>query len=182
MRTDANFPRDELRELAGAPGVVAIGEVGFDDSGPDWGVQTAAFDAQCQLARGFGHALVLHIDGAAAWSLLEERADALSGLRVVRHYFTGDEAQATWHRELGHFLSFGNPLRRSPALQAIAATYPPDLLLIETDTYPLPGRTTEPKDVVKVGQHLAEVRGWELEQTQERLEENTMSAFSRYFS
>ncbi|MGH2633658.1 MAG: TatD family hydrolase, partial [Tepidiformaceae bacterium] len=52
-----------LRQLAGMPGVVAIGEAGCDTAGPGWPVQRACFIAQAGLARGLELALILHIDG-----------------------------------------------------------------------------------------------------------------------
>ena len=118
-----NF-RNELADLAFEKGIVGIGECGFDDSVPDWALQAAAFVAQARVAGELDLALVLHIDGAGAWERLLDHEAALEGLRVVRHYFTGDEAQAGWHAERRHFLSFGNPLRRGPRLRSIAASYP----------------------------------------------------------
>jgi TatD DNase family protein len=39
------------------------------------------------------------------------------------------------------------------------AEAPFERLLLETDTYPLPGRTTEPRDVADVCRAVAELRG-----------------------
>ncbi|HEX6031030.1 MAG TPA: TatD family hydrolase [Tepidiformaceae bacterium] len=174
-----DFP-EEMHEIARRPGVRAIGECGFDAEGPPWGVQAATFEAQCELARGLDESLVLHVAGPGAWDSLVEHERALAGLRVVRHYFTGDAAEAAWHRERGHWLSFGNPLRRLPTLREIAHDYPPDLLLIETDSYPLPGRDTEPKHVVRIGETLALLRGWTFEQAREQLAQNTQRAFAAF--
>ncbi len=168
----------ELEALARRPGVVAIGETGFDDGGLSFAVQEPVFRAQCALARRLQLTLVLHIDGAGAWRALAGAAEALDGLRVVRHYFAGDAAQAAWHAERGHWLSFGRPLLREPALQAIARAYPPERLLIETDSYPLPGRRTEPRDLVPVGLLLAELRGWSVEACAARLWRNAAAAFA----
>lgn len=167
-----------LADLARASGVVAIGECGFDASGPPTEFQARAFRAQCALARGLNLALVLHVDGEGAWELLLEHADACEGLRLVRHYFTGDANQAAWHQERGHYLSFGNPLRRRTDLRDIAREYPADRLLIETDSYPLPARNTEPCHVALIGETLALVRDWTFEQARQILAENTLRAFA----
>lgn len=167
----------ELLDLASRPGVVAVGECGFDGERPDWKPQATTFESQCAIARRLERTLVLHIDGAGAWEHLLEHEAALEGQRVVRHYFTGDEAQAEWHAERGHYISFGNPLRREPALREIARSYPPDLLLIETDSYPLARRNTEPADVVKVGETMALLRDWTFDEARERLGANTRKAF-----
>jgi TatD DNase family protein len=168
----------ELHELAQAPGVVAIGETGFDDAGPDFEAQRASFVAQANLAREAELTLVLHIDGQSAWRQLTDLDRALDGLRVIRHYFTGDVSQAEWHAARGHYLSFGRPLLREPALQRIAAAYPADLLLIETDSYPLPGRTTEPSGLPAVGTALAGARGWTIEECASQLWANSYRALS----
>lgn len=165
-----------LEALAAAPGVVAIGETGFDAAGPALASQAAAFAAQCALARARDLAVILHVD--AAWEQFLAHGDELDGLRVIRHYFRGDAAQAAWHAERGHYLSFGRPLLRDPALAAIAASYPPDLLLIETDTYPVPGRTTEPRDLVAGGEALARARAWSLEECAARLWANSLRALA----
>lgn len=168
-----------LRGLLAAPGVVAIGECGFDDGGPEWELQVAAFRGQCALAREWGLPLVLHVDGQRAWEMLGAHGEDLAGLRVVRHYFTGGRGQAEWHGERGHFLSFGKPLVRDAVLQGVCRDSPPELILIETDSYPLPGRATEPRDVVAVGRAVAGLRGWTAEETRAQLARNTRSAFPR---
>jgi TatD DNase family protein len=175
----AGTPAAALATLAGDKGVVAIGECGFDDAGPDYDLQALAFRAQCMLARSQSLPLVLHIDGPGAWAQLTANGDALEGLPVVRHYFTGDATQAAWHRECGHYLSFGNPLRRSAALREIARAYPADLQLIETDSYPIPGRNTEPMHVPLIGETLALLHGWTFDEARERLAEHTVRAFPR---
>lgn len=167
----------ELRKLAAMSRVLAIGECGFDSEGPPWELQEAAFVGQCRLARELGKALILHVDGSGAWERLAAYADDLDGLRVIRHYFTGEAGQAAWHAERGHYLSFGNPLRRLSELGEIARSYPPELLLIETDTYPLPNRSTEPANVVAIGEMVAALREWTTEECQEQLAGNTVEAF-----
>ena len=173
----ASALESELRELAAQPGVVGIGECGFDDAGAEWEHQTRAFQAQCNLARELDLPIVLHVDGEEAWRRFEAVTSALDRLRVIRHYFTGNEVQARWHAGRGHYLSFGNPLRRDPGFREIAHGYPAERLLIETDSYPLPGRNTEPAHVTKVGETLALIRGWTFEEARERLAANTRTAF-----
>lgn len=149
--------------------VAAIGECGFDDGGPNWEIQAAVFAAQVNLAREAGKPLILHIDGATAWERLVAGGEALDGVRVIRHYFRGDEAQVRWHVERGHYVSFGRPLLRDASLRGLAGAVPKELLLIETDTYPVAGRTTEPRDLVDVGVALAATRGWTVERCAEQL-------------
>jgi TatD DNase family protein len=167
---------EQLRQLAVQPGVVAIGEGGFDDTGPDWALQHRCFAGQLAIAAELRLPLVLHIDGERAWKQFVASQAASGPRRTIRHYFRGDQRQAEWHAVRGHYVSFGRPLLRDPALQAIAAGYPAELLLIETDSYPLPGRTTEPKDLVPVGELLAQLRGWSTAECAERLWANSLGA------
>ena len=167
-----------LSEVAARRGVCAIGECGFDAEGPPWELQAAVFRAQVRVARELGLAVVVHVDGEGAWEQLASQAELLEDLRVIRHYFTGDDAQAAWHAERRHFISFGNPLRRDRSLRDIVREYPEDRLLIETDSYPLPGRNTEPAHVVKVGETLALLRDWTFAYARERLGANTRAAFN----
>ena len=150
---------DGLESALAEPGVVAVGECGFDAAGPPWEVQQAVFAEHCRAARDRGLPLVLHLAGEEAWEAFKAAAGDCEGLALVRHYFTGDERQAAWHAWHGDHLSFGNPLGRISALREIARTYPAELLLIETDSYPMSGRHTQPRDVAKVGETLALLRG-----------------------
>lgn len=172
----AEWEGEPLRELARMAGVVAIGECGFDGGGPPWAVQERAFRGQCAVARESGLPVILHLDGAGAWERFVANAGALGGLTVVRHYFTGDAVQAVWHAERGHFVSFGRPLLREPELQEVCREYPVGLILVETDSYPLAGRTTGPRDVVAVGDAAGRLRGWTPDETRERLFANSLAA------
>lgn len=150
----------DLRALAEHPGVAAIGEVGLDASGPAaLAEQETVLRAQLELARALDLPVVLHVVDAhaAAQRVLAAYPDR----RVVIHYFQGDADLAARYLALGCFLSFGKPVTRSgrTALREAARRAPLDRLLIETDTYPLPGRATEPRDVALVCQALAELRG-----------------------
>lgn len=166
-----------LGELARADGVVAIGEIGFEGNGPGRSVQGVAFEQQVRIARENDLTVLLHVDGPGAWPAFEFAAHMLHGLRVIRHYFTGDAEQLAFHTANAHYVSFGRPLLREPGLQDLARRCPGDLLLIETDTYPLPGRTTEPKDLLEVAETMARLRGLSLEELSAILEENTQRAF-----
>ncbi|HKS92816.1 MAG TPA: TatD family hydrolase [Tepidiformaceae bacterium] len=167
-----------LKQLAKADGVVAIGEIGFDGNGPGRSVQGMAFEQQAAIARELDLAVLLHVDGPNAWYAFEGAAAMLDGARVIRHYFTGDAAQLAFHVAHGHYVSFGRPLLRDDTLQVLARTAPLELLVIETDSYPLPGRTTEPRHLVEVAQLLARLRSLEPDVLAARLADNTRRALN----
>jgi TatD DNase family protein len=154
---------EALEALAANPRVRAIGEVGLDYAAgaPPPDVQRAFLIDCLDLAQQTGRAVALHVVGPAAHAdaltLLAARA---SGPPVVVHYFVGDEHLAEAYLAVGCSLSVGKPVTRveNAALRAAVRSIPPERLLLETDTYPLPGRTTEPRDLVEVCRAVAEVR------------------------
>ena len=177
-------PSSELRTLANLaadPGVVAIGEVGLDSTADQSAGELARqhdFLRAClDLAEEANLPLVLHVVGThdLALDLLATRAP----VRAVVHYFAGDATLAARYLEVGCSISVGKPVTRptAGALREAAATIPIDRLLFETDTYPLPGRTTEPRDVVAVCQAVAAIRGVSRAEMAARTTENFWRLF-----
>ena len=158
---------ERLRALAQhAPEVVAIGEAGIDlvEAQAPLDLQRAAFRMHLQLARELGLPLILHNQGADIICQQEmlQAARRKTGrlVDVLVHYFVGDLASASRWLDLGCFLSVGKPVTRPEhrALREAVASIPLERLLLETDTYPLPGRTTEPAHIVEIAQAVAEIR------------------------
>jgi TatD DNase family protein len=157
----------ELVELAGSPGVVAIGECGFDlhyrHSEPD--AQEVAFRAQIELATTLERALVIH--SRDAWSeTLGVLADAGAPPRTVFHCFTGGPDEAAACLALGAHISFSGivSFKTADDVRAAAAACPLDRMLVETDApylAPVPhrGRENEPALVGVVGEALAAAAG-----------------------
>jgi TatD DNase family protein len=161
----------ELRRLASAPRVVAIGEIGLDyyrDLAPR-DAQQAAFAAQLDLAGELGLPVVVHNREADddVLHLLRCRYRGNDRRRAgVLHCFSGDLKLAREAMQIGFFISFAGNItfRSAAALRAVAAAIPGDYLLIETDSpylAPIPrrGRTNEPAYVRYVAEHLAVIRG-----------------------
>lgn len=164
--------------------IVAIGEIGLDtlDAAVPLDTQAYAFTAQLRLANDLGLSVVIHAQGAEAIA----RAQALyattpARLGAVVHYFVGDLAETRRWLDLGCHISVGRPVSRMEHANlraAIAsAALPMERLLVETDTYPLPGRTTEPADVVAVATEVATLKGLSLEQVARQTTTNFMRLF-----
>ncbi|MBF6592313.1 MAG: TatD family hydrolase [Ktedonobacterales bacterium] len=155
------------RLAATAPHQVrALGEIGADtlEGTAPLALQMAVFHAQLALARRLGLPTVLHVRGEAATDAV--RATLVSegiGAGAVVHYFVGDIGEARAWLALGCAIAVGRPATRVGETALRAALASPDLplarLLIETDTYPLPGRTTEPAQVVAVADAIAALKG-----------------------
>ena len=160
-----------LLELARAPGVVAIGEAGFDlhyrHSEPD--VQEHAFRAQIRLAKELDRALVIH--SREAWAdTLRVLGEEGPPARTVFHCFTGGPSEAAACLDLGAHLSFSGivSFKGADDVRAAAAVCPLDRLLVETDApylAPTPhrGSENEPALVGVVGAALAAAAGLEIE-------------------
>jgi TatD DNase family protein len=152
-----------LAAMAAHPRVRAIGEVGLDyapGAAPPDAQRTFLIDC-LDLAQHRGRAVALHVVGQAAHAdavaLLAARAP---GPPVIVHYFVGDEDLAAAYLGVGCALSVGKPVTRkeNAALRAAVRTIPSERLLLETDAYPLPGRTTEPRDVADICRAVAALR------------------------
>lgn len=140
---------------------VAVGEVGLDDAAPDPAAQLRFLDAALAIAAEHDLPLVLHVVGRpATHAVALERVARAPGARVVAHYFVGGPELARRYLERGCWLAVGKPVTRpGQAVREAVAVVPPERLLLETDTYPLPGRATEPRDVALVCTAVAELTG-----------------------
>jgi TatD DNase family protein len=153
---------EALERLAADPRVRAIGEVGLEyaPTAAPADAQRAFLAACLDLAEGLGRAVVLHAVGAQAHADALALLRARTGLPVVVHYFVGDERLAAAYLDAGCALSVGKPVTRpeNAQLRAAVRQVPPERLLLETDAYPLPGRTTEPRDLPDVCRAVAALR------------------------
>lgn len=155
-------PEHVLWSLAMIGGAVAIGEVGLDAEAGDPNEQAYFLDACLDLADEIDLPLLLHVVGPpATHDLALGRLRARAPVAAVVHYFFGDRQLAERYLEVGCAISVGKPVMRTEnaALRAAVAALPPDRLLLETDTYPLPGRTTEPSDLPVICRAVAELMG-----------------------
>lgn len=156
-----------LAELAGDSLVGFIGEIGLDtvEANLSLPMQALVFRTQLALARQLGKPVNLHVRGAVDALLDILSADGLPESGAVFHYFTGDAALAERLLAAGLLLSVGKPVTRpeNAELRAAVPFIPLDRLLLETDSYPLPGRTTEPSDLPSVAQSVAALRGVPIE-------------------
>jgi TatD DNase family protein len=165
----------QLRDLAQAPPVVAIGEIGLDYyRGPDPALQERWLDAQLDLAAAAGLPVILH-NREATGTLLErlrawgQRA-ALPKPPGVLHAFSAGRAAADFALGAGFYLGIGGMLtfRRADEVRAVAAAAPADRLVLETDApylapEPVRGRRNEPALLRHVAARLAALRATDIE-------------------
>lgn len=186
---DATYDDVEvIRELAGHPKVVAIGEIGldyyWDPSAKE--AQQPFFEKQLELAAELGLPVAIHSRRAEHAVLDTLRRQNHLGTRGVLHAFAGDVAMAQAAFELGYLVSFGGAVtflnnRRAPALiQAL----PLEKILLETDApyltpHPERGTRNEPAKIVRVAARIAELKGVSVEQIAAQTTQNALELFAR---
>lgn len=177
----------QIEELAGEPGVVAIGETGLDryrDHTP-FEVQRDCFLRHIELSRRSGRPFVVHCRDAEADVLACLREAAVGGpLRGVMHSFTGSAETAQACLDLGLYCSFAGMVtfKKAAQLREVAAGIPLELLLVETDSpylspEPFRGKPNEPARVVHTAACLAELHALTLEQFAKKTTENARRLF-----
>ena len=168
--TAGGFELDEavferITQLASAPGVVAIGEIGldyhYDLSSRD--VQRAVLARQLRLACELGLPVVLH--NRESDKDMRRAVDAAPAVLMgVLHCFLSTQEMADWAAQRGLYLGIAGPItfKSVKHLEAIVRGYPRDRLLIETDSpylapHPRRGKRNEPAWVVHVAERLADI-------------------------
>jgi TatD DNase family protein len=158
----------ELRALAGAPGVAAIGEIGLDyhwDTVPR-DAQAQAFLAQLALAREMNLPVIIHCREAYGdlLALLRAHGGGLAGLLL--HAFAGGREELDAALALGAYIGIGGPVTypKAHALREVVRAIPLDRLVLETDApYLAPqahrGRRNEPAYLAEIAHQVAALRG-----------------------
>jgi TatD DNase family protein len=162
----------ELRNLARAPEVVAVGECGLDydrDFSPR-PQQRAAFEAQLELAAELRKPVFLHQRSAHEdfERILKNARTRLVG--GVVHCFTGDARELDAYLELGLCIGITGFIcdeRRGTHLRELVRRIPPERLMVETDApFLLPrdlknarGRRNEPAYLPHVAAAVARYAG-----------------------
>lgn len=177
---------DTVRELAGYPGVRAIGETGLDCYWDDTPIelQHRYFDDHLQLCRDTRLPMVIHMRDSGDL-IVEQLRNQSSVPAGVMHSFTGDQRLAEHCLELGLYISFAGMVtfKKSDELRQVAKFVPENRLLVETDSpylspEPLRGRRpNEPARVEHTLRCLAEVRGVKADELARVTTENARRLF-----
>lgn len=156
-----------LRELAGEPKVVAIGEIGLDyywEENPPRERQQQVFRDQLALAEELDLPVIVHDREAHADSLSIIRD--FPRVRGVFHCYSGSAEMARELVRLGWMISFTGVLTYKNARRAVEAAQavPLERIMIETDSpymAPVPhrGKRNDSGYVRYVCEKLAEIKG-----------------------
>jgi TatD DNase family protein len=160
---------NEIRVLARAPRVVAIGEIGLDyyRTYTAGDVQREGFAAQLALGAELDLPVVIHCRDAEG-DVVRALEQQPCGERPpgVWHCFSGSLASMQAATARGYYISFTGTVtfKNAAALRAVAAQVPDERLLVETDSpylSPVPhrGERNEPARVWLTAEALANLRG-----------------------
>ena len=140
----------ELRQLAGAAEVVAVGECGLDyhrNFSPP-AAQRAAFERQLALAVELRKPVFLHQRDAHTDFVAMLREHHVGLLRGVAHCFTGSREELVEYLDLGLYIGITGWIcdeRRGHHLRELVRLVPAGRLMIETDAPYLIPRSIRPK-------------------------------------
>lgn len=154
-----------LKEFISDITVVAVGEMGIDDSNPVYpavDLQIPVFEQQLELAKEKDLPVVIHSRGA------EERClDLCINQHIekaVFHCYTGNSIVLSKILDRGYYVSFSGIItfKKNP-LEEVVRNTPLKQFLIETDTpylapHPLRGKPNEPAYVCYIGEKVATIK------------------------
>ena len=179
---------DRIRELAGCPEVVALGETGLDrhwDRTP-FDIQQDYFARHLALARELDRPVIIHSRDCHG-DIVDQLTRLERPIRGVLHSFTGTWPEAEEILALGLHVSFAGMLtfanKALDPLREAAARVPLDRLLVETDSpylspHPHRGRDNEPARVAVTAAKLAEIRGIAMQELADATTTNARALFS----
>ncbi|HEX7884743.1 MAG TPA: TatD family hydrolase [Phenylobacterium sp.] len=188
-KEDPELSSATLIDLAADPRVVGIGECGLDfhyDLSPR-DIQAKVFREHAAAARETGLPLVVHTREAdeAMGDILEEE-HARGPFRLLMHCYTSGADLARRAAALGAWFSVSGiaTFKAAEDVRAIIRDMPAERIVVETDCpylAPVPhrGRRNEPAYIPHVLAKLAEVRGWSLDETEQRTTDAFFDLFDR---
>lgn len=175
---------DELSSLLKHKKIIAIGEIGIDNSNPRYpslDEQLPVFEKQLDLAIQHDLPVIIHSRGIEQTAL--EICTHHSIKSALFHCYTGDGATLQNIINAGFMVSFSGivTFNKSNLPELVKAT-PLNQLFIETDSpyltpVPYRGRKNTPAMVKNVGEKIAEIHSITSETLQEQLSENFKNFF-----
>lgn len=184
--TDADL--NLLKQMAGRPKVVAVGETGLDYHYMHAKAenQQRIFRAQLEIAAESGKPVVIHTRQAfdESMEILAEYDERLKG--VVIHCYGGDRRQTELVLERGYYVSFTGivTFKKADDLREVAKMVPLDRLMIETDCpyiSPEPVRKIQPNEpalLIHTAAKLAELHNLPLDKFAEIVTNTSKNFFN----
>ncbi len=182
---------EELRALALAPEVAAVGEIGLDyhyDHSPR-DRQREVFARLVALAREVRKPIVVHTRTAPADTLAVLEGEGARDVGGIIHCFSEDRAFASRALDQAFDLSFSGVVtfKNAEAVRDVARWAPADRIHVETDSpylapVPLRGKRCEPAHVLYTARCVAELRDVAAEALAAATLANTERRFGKAFA
>ena len=180
---------DELKTLAGAAPVVAIGETGLDyhysAETAHW--QRESFVRHLQVAREVAKPVVVHTRNARDDTLELISSHGCRDSGGVLHCFTESWEMARAALDLNYYISFSGIItfRNAAELRDVVKKVPLDRMLVETDSpwlapVPYRGKANQPGYVVEVAEMVAQLKGCDLETVAAATSDNFRALFGQH--
>ena len=175
---------DTLGSLCRSSGVIAIGEIGLDNSNPRYPsieLQLPVFQQQLELARTLDLPAIIHSRGAEREALDMCLA---AGIRsALFHCFTGSVAVLEKILEAGYFISISGIATFSSTLSHVVEATPLNRMFLESDSpylapVPMRGKQNEPAWITYTAQAVANIKKVNLEILSSVLDENFSTLFN----
>lgn len=184
-----------LRELAGQPGVVAIGEIGLDyyRQYTPFDQQRSMFKAQLELAAAVSLPVIIHnrdasadlMDILKAWHAdLVRTEHPLAGRPGVLHSYSDSLEVARIGLGMNFYLGIGGPVtfENAPDRKAVVRELPLDRILLETDApfltpHPHRGERNEPAYIPLIAAEIARLHNISPEEVAEITYTNAQQLF-----
>lgn len=178
---------ETLVEKASDNHVIAIGETGLDyfrsEGNLDW--QRERFRTHIKAARAANKPLIIHTREAKVDTikiLEEEHAETVGG---VMHCFVEDWDTAEKAIAMNFYISFSGivTFNNAKTVQEVAKRVPLERMLIETDSpylAPVPhrGKPNQPGYVYYVAEHIAKLRGIDIDDVTQQTTNNFFKLFN----
>lgn len=176
---------DVLRELAGDPKVVAIGEIGLDyywAENPPKEFQQKVFRDHMALAQELSLPVIVHDREAHADTLAIVKE--FPNVCGVFHCFSGSVEMARELWKMGWYVGFDGPLtyKNAKKVVEVAREAPLERILLETDApymspVPVRGKRNDSRNLVHIVRALAQLRGLDEESVAAQTMENGKRLF-----
>jgi TatD DNase family protein len=175
---------DELKKLLEDPAVVAVGEIGLDDTNPIYpslDIQLPFFKKQLEIAADVNLPAIVHSRGIEKKTAEICREIGVS--RAIFHCFTGDLEALEYIIDCGYYVSIsGIVTYKNSHLRDIIRNIPVDKLLIESDApylSPIPhrGKKNRPAFIVHTAKEVARILNVDEIRLSEVLKKNVEELF-----
>lgn len=167
------------------PKFVGIGEIGLDlfIENPNWDKQVHFYKEQLKLAKQYHLPVIVH--SRKTHDVILKYLKDYQINRGIIHAFNGSLQQAQAIQKQGLKLGFGGAMTwtRAKKIRQLAQTLPIEQIVLETDAPDIPpewltdNSPNEPKELYRIAQTLATLRGVSLEEIAIQTTQNAHDVF-----